>query len=80
MGSLITTPHSLGLEALFAGLVGAAAFMGFAIIIEVSSFALEEEEVSSTSFSSLLLLTLLSSEIGERFFCSFLFLLLFRRF
>ena len=64
---MITIPLSLGLEALVglvAGLIREAAFIGSAAITDVSSSALEEE-VSSASFNSLLLLTLLFSEIGE---------------
>ena len=64
----------MGLETLLVGLaaraVGATAFMGFAAIADVSSSVLHEKDDSSVSFSSLLLLTLLFSEISERLLSS----------
>ena len=56
----------MGLEDLVAGLVGAITFIGSTAIVDVLSSALDKEEVSFPSFNSLLLLTLLSFEIGER--------------
>ena len=58
----------MGLETLVAGLaVGAAEFIGSVAIADVSSFVLDEEEISSINFNSLLLLILLSSKIEENF-------------
>ena len=64
-GSFITIPLSFraGLATLVAGcLTGVAAFMGS----ETMSDSWSSEERSSASFNNLLLLVLLSSEIGER--------------
>ena len=77
IGSLITIPLWMGLETLVASLAaGVVAFIGSAVIADISSSALDKEEDSSTSFSSFLLLTLLFSEIGERLLFG-LFLLFF---
>ena len=48
------------------GLASTAAFIGLVTMVDVSSSALEDDEVSSARLNNLLLLTLLSSEIGER--------------
>ena len=47
--------------------------MGSATIADSSSSALDEEEVSSVSFNNIFLLTLLSSEMGERLRSSLFF-------
>ena len=56
---MIIIPLSLSLEGLGADFAGAVAFISCAVMAEVSSSALEEED-SSGSFNNLLLLTLLS--------------------
>ena len=76
--SLITIPLSMALESLCVDFASAAAFISLAAMADISSSALEEEEeVSLTSLNNLLLLTLLSSEIGERLLCYLFFFLSF---
>ena len=71
---MITIPLSLALKGFCVGLASATSFISLAAIAEVSFSALEEED-SVVSFNSLLLLTLLSSETGERLL-SYLFFFL----
>ena len=67
----------MGLEDLVAGLAGAAIFMGFVVIADVSSSALDEDEASLAIFNSFLLLTLFSLDISERLSSGLLFFFFF---
>ena len=72
---MIIIPLSLALEGLCTDFVGATTFISLAAMTDISSSALEEEEVSLTSLNNLLLLNLLSSETKERLLsCLFFFL------
>ena len=61
----------MGLEDLVVGLAAAAAFMGSAVIVDVSSIALDEEEVSSAIFNNLLLLPLFPLKLAKDLFLAF---------
>ena len=67
----------MGLEDPVSGLAGVAAFMDSIAIANVSYSALDTEELSSAIFNSFLLLTLLTSKIGERLLSGLLFFFFF---